>query len=229
MQEVHHAVPTAAAFIHKDFYVDDGMKSIPTAQEMISLINTTQGVSANAGLKLHKITSNENEVIEAIPVEERAKGVNDINLETDPLPVEIALGITWCLPNDSFQDRLFTRRGILSFFGKVERRELHHFSDAGASEGGYGQFSYLKQVNEQGKAHCALVIGKAQVTPIKLVTMHRLELTAATDSAKMSEFLKTELSFENIAEFFWTDSKIMLGYVNSDAKRFQVFVANRVQ
>lgn len=30
-------------------------------------------------------------------------------------------------------------------------------------------------------------------------------------------------------DFFWTDSKVILGYVNNDARRFHVFVANRVQ
>lgn len=30
-------------------------------------------------------------------------------------------------------------------------------------------------------------------------------------------------------DFFWTDSKVILGYVNNDARRFHVFVANHVQ
>ena len=30
-------------------------------------------------------------------------------------------------------------------------------------------------------------------------------------------------------QYFWTDSKVVLGYINNDAKRFQTFVANRVQ
>ena len=30
-------------------------------------------------------------------------------------------------------------------------------------------------------------------------------------------------------EIFWTDSKTVLGYINNDARRFHVFVGNRVQ
>ena len=30
-------------------------------------------------------------------------------------------------------------------------------------------------------------------------------------------------------EFFWTDNMAVLGYINNDARRFHVFVANRVQ
>ena len=29
--------------------------------------------------------------------------------------------------------------------------------------------------------------------------------------------------------FFWTDSKVVLGYVKNEARRFHVFVANRIQ
>ena len=41
--------------------------------------------------------------------------------------------------------------------------------------------------------------------------------------------LKKKLDIHVDDEIFWTDSKIVLGYINSDACRFKVFVANRVQ
>ena len=30
-------------------------------------------------------------------------------------------------------------------------------------------------------------------------------------------------------EFFWTDSKVVLGYISNNSKRFKIFVANRIQ
>lgn len=51
-------------------------------------------------------------------------------------------------------------------FGKVIKRELHHFSDA--SNTAYGQCSYLRLTNEERNIHCALVIGKSRVAPIKV-------------------------------------------------------------
>ena len=54
--------------------------------------------------------------------------------------------------------------------------------------------------------------------------MPRLELAAATISAKMSEFLREELSYTDIKEHFWTDR-----HVNNEAKSVQVHVTNRVQ
>ena len=32
-----------------------------------------------------------------------------------------------------------------------------------------------------------------------------------------------------MTEYYWTDSTVVLGYINYDLKRFKVFVANRVQ
>ena len=41
--------------------------------------------------------------------------------------------------------------------------------------------------------------------------------------------LKNVLDIHVDDEILWTDSKVVLGYINSDACRFKVFVANRVQ
>ena len=112
-------------------------------------------------------------------------------------------------------------------FGGIKAVELHYFSDA--SEGGYGQCSYIRLVNDSDKAHCSFVIGKARVSPLRQRSIPRLELAAATVSAKMSEFLRNELTYSDRSEYFWSDSKIVLGYINNEARRFHVYVANRVQ
>lgn len=40
--------------------------------------------------------------------------------------------------------------------------------------------------------------------------------------------LQKELEIKDLQEYFWTDSTVVLGYINNDARRFQVFVANRI-
>lgn len=112
-------------------------------------------------------------------------------------------------------------------FGRVTKRELHHFSDASTT--GYGQCSYLRLRNEEGNIHCALVMAKSRVTPTKVTTIPRLELTAAVVSVKTSNVLKEELGYADTEEYFWTDSKVVLGYINNEARRFHTFVANRIQ
>jgi hypothetical protein len=41
--------------------------------------------------------------------------------------------------------------------------------------------------------------------------------------------LEKELRYPNLQHYYWTDSKIVLGFINNEAKRFHVYVANRVQ
>ena len=38
-----------------------------------------------------------------------------------------------------------------------------------------------------------------------------------------------KLQYEHVVEIFWTDSKVVLGYIKSELKRFHVSVANCVQ
>ena len=59
----------------------------------------------------------------------------------------------------------------------LKKIELDHFSDA--STEGYGQCSYFRLVGTSEQVHCSLVMGKARVTPLKPITIPRLELTAA--------------------------------------------------
>ena len=63
-------------------------------------------------------------------------------------------------------------------FGAVVESTLHHFSHA--SEYGCGQISYLQLVDNAGRIHCSLVIGKACIALLKCMTMPRMELVAAT-------------------------------------------------
>ena len=112
-------------------------------------------------------------------------------------------------------------------FGQIKTVELHHFSDASLS--GYGQCSYLRLISESDQTHCSLVSGKARVTPLKPVTIPRLELTAAVVSVKISQWLGEELDYQDVSEFFWTDSKVVIGYISNTTSRFHVFMANRPQ
>ena len=97
-------------------------------------------------------------------------------------------------------------------FGKPKSIELHSFSNASIS--GYGQCSYVRMVNDQQKVHCSLVMAKSRVTPLKPVNVPRLELTAALVSTKISAFLRKELKYDCVPECFWTESKVVLGYIS---------------
>jgi len=72
-------------------------------------------------------------------------------------------------------------------------------------------------------------MGKSRVAPLKPVTIPRLELTAAVCSVRISQQLRRELERTIDQEYFWTDSKVVLGYIANESRRFHVFVAKRVQ
>ena len=93
--------------------------------EAIKLIKSTRKLFAKGGLHLHKFTSNSREVLETIPEDKRAKGLKNLDLHQNFLPMERALGFQWCVETNSFQfritlqDKPLTRRGILSTVSSV--------------------------------------------------------------------------------------------------------------
>ncbi|KAK7945396.1 hypothetical protein WMY93_001124 [Mugilogobius chulae] len=97
---------------------------------------------------------------------------------------------------------------VPSTFKQVQQYELHTFCDASVS--GYGVWLYLRTVLKSGEVQCTLVMGKARVTPAKVTTIPRLELSAAVVAARTASFLKRELEIQDLQEYYWTDSKVVL-------------------
>ena len=112
-------------FIHRNFYVDDGLASRPTAEEAVELIKNTQAALATTNIRLHKVVSNSTAVMEALPAEDRGKDVQDLDLRHDVLPTQRSLGVYWNLAEDTFTfqvslpEKPFTRRGVLSTMNSV--------------------------------------------------------------------------------------------------------------
>ena len=111
-------------------------------------------------------------------------------------------------------------------FGNVVYSELHHFCDA--SEQDYRAVSYLRSVNANGEIHCSFVLGKSRVTPLKKMTLPRLEPAAATVGVKIDKMIARELDIKVCKSTFWTGSTSVLQYIHNEDKRFHTFVANRI-
>ena len=110
----------AAMTLKRNFYVDDMLKSKECSRSSIALISNIRKMCASGGFNLTKFSSNDKEVLESIPQEERSKEVKECDLAVDNLPAERALGVYWCVENDSLGFRIelkykpLTRRDILS-------------------------------------------------------------------------------------------------------------------
>lgn len=139
----------------------------------------------------------------------------------DPVPAELkAKWERWRSNLPLLQEFSVPRCCKPKNFGHVTKRELHHFSDA--SNKWYRQCSYLWLTDERDQIHCSFVIGKSRVTPLKPVAIPTLELTAAVTSVRISDQLRRELQLENSEEIFWTDSKVVLGYIANESRCFHV-------
>ena len=301
--------------ILRSLYMDDLLKSVSTTEQAIQLVHEVSELLAKGGFRLTKWLSNDREVLNTIPEQERGKSLYHVNILEEQLPKELTLGLQWNPEQDAFvfditlPNKPLTRRGLLSMTAslydplgfvcpvtlipkkiqqqlckmeldwdecipekmaeevmkwknnleelskleiprcfkaateqnknsksskpsremKVESKaktELHIFCDA--SEFAYGAVAYLKVYNENfGKV--SFIMGKSRVAPIKMITIPRLELTAAVVAAKMYQFVKDEIDMTIDQVIFWTDSQVVLRYLHNTSSRFKVFVANRIQ
>lgn len=105
--------------------------------------------------------------------------------------------------------------------------ELHTFSDA--SELAIAAVSYVRVVSKDESRHTGFVIGKAKVAPKQGTTIPRLELCAAVLAVEVAEFIQRNLDHPLDNSQFYSDSKVVLGYITHQNRRFYVYVANRVQ
>ncbi|KRX59244.1 Protein UBASH3A -like protein [Trichinella sp. T9] len=110
---------------------------------------------------------------------------------------------------------------------EASRLELHGFGDA--SEAAYAAVVYLRAVKTPDDVQVSFVTAKSRVAPLKKLSTPRLELMAALLCARLVCYVRKELALNVEACHCWSDSKVALGWINGDANRWKLFVANRVR
>lgn len=109
-------------------------------------------------------------------------------------------------------------------FGNEVSMQLRVFSDA--STIGYGCVAYLRLCDDEDNVHTAFLMGKSRLAPVKSVTIHRLELTAATVAVHIGQL---QFDTKPGSVTYYTDSTTVLHYINRERKSFPVFVTNRMK
>ncbi|XP_037961012.1 uncharacterized protein LOC119690089 [Teleopsis dalmanni] len=102
--------------------------------------------------------------------------------------------------------------------------QLHAFCDA--SEKAYGAAIYIRATLKDGRLINRLLCSKSRVAPIKKQTIPRLELCAALLGATLMNRVKGDLNYKT-ESYYWTDSEIVLYWINSLPAKHQQIVANR--
>ena len=75
----------------------------------------------------------------------------------------------------------------------------------------------------------SFVFGKAKLAPSHATTIPRLELCAAVLAVEIAELVIGEQAFKPDSVTYYSDSKVVLGYISNEARRFYVYVSNRVE
>jgi hypothetical protein len=109
---------------------------------------------------------------------------------------------------------------------QVSSTQVHGFSDA--SEDAYSGVVYLRFVDTQERVHVSLVMSKTRVAPIKRLSIPRLELCGAQLLASLLQHIKEVFHLSTSQIFAWTDSTIVLNWLDGNPRRFKTFVGNRV-
>ncbi|XP_069128774.1 uncharacterized protein [Argopecten irradians] len=110
--------------VKRSMYVDDCLTSACTEKKAVSLVEDITKICKAGGFRITKWLSNNSDVIDSIPEEERAKVTKLWSLDSEP-PIERALGVYWFVEKDSlgFQIHLrnipANRRGMLSITSSV--------------------------------------------------------------------------------------------------------------
>ncbi|CAG9135063.1 unnamed protein product [Plutella xylostella] len=104
--------------------------------------------------------------------------------------------------------------------------ELHGFCDA--SEKAFACVIYSKATNDTGEAVITLMTAKTKVAPTKKkTTLPRLELCGAQLLAKLMNKCQMALTDLQLETYCWTDSQVVLAWLQGDKTRWDRYVANR--
>ncbi|XP_055931996.1 uncharacterized protein LOC129962275 [Argiope bruennichi] len=142
----------------------------------------------------------------------------------DPLPPVI--GKEWIHLVQSLKalEQVKNPRWILN--GTPIKLILHCFSNA--SEIAYGAIIYLQCIGANDIVTSRLVCSKSRVSPLKTVSIPRLELFGCLLTAQLKAKVEKALHLQIDSSVMYTDSTISLAWIQTPPHRLKTSVANRV-
>ena len=150
------------------------------------------------------------------------------------------LGLKWDTPlpeklhkplqkklNSYFGAALIEHWRALNFLASSQEIEhqLHIFVDA--STCAIAAIIYLRSYDNNTKqTETSFIISKCKVTPLKSLSVPKLELEAAIIGIRLLKTVQKETTLKIHDTHFWTDSRVVLDWIVSKKK---LFVANRIR
>lgn len=118
---------------------------------------------------------------------------------------------------------------ISRWIGHTENSQsssLHGFCDASSQM--YAAACYLRTLHPDNTVEIHLITAKTRVSPLKSMTIPRLELCAASLLARLLHATNRELNIPNLEIYAWTDSAVTLAWISTPPYKLKTFVSNRV-
>ncbi|XP_063923045.1 uncharacterized protein LOC135137352 [Zophobas morio] len=150
-----------------------------------------------------------------------------LKLDWDDTPPNEIIRLWESFINDlpCFQDLRIPRRIMPDTFLSCQ---LHGFGDS--SEKGYCAVVYFAFILPSAEITTSFVCAKCKVAPLKRLSIPRLELSAAVLLTRLINYIcriyQDLLTFSRICA--WSDSQVVLSWINSPPHRWKTFVSNRV-
>ena len=88
--------------------------------------------------------------------------------------------------------------------------------------------SYLRVYDSNESGQVRLLLGKAKIGPQHCHTIPRLKLCAAVMAVEIYKIALDHLDVTLDLVQFYSDSRVVLGYIKNEKRRFYVYVSNRV-
>ena len=145
----------------------------------------------------------------------------------DELPKDIVdRFLAWCVELPQLAEITIPRS---YFSGPFQHLDLHMFGDG--SQDVFSAVGFLRAhvtcTSGEITTELAFVLGKARVAPMKVMTVPELELQEALLAARLKRKICRALTVTVDKIFMWTDSAIVLQWINSTNKH-TIFIASRV-
>ncbi|GFX19904.1 integrase catalytic domain-containing protein [Trichonephila clavipes] len=103
---------------------------------------------------------------------------------------------------------------------------IHGFADA--STAAYGAVLYAQSISEEDVS-TRLLCSKSRVAPVKPITIPRLELCACVLLSQLLEKVLHSLTLPIQQIMLWTDSNIVLAWIQRSPEQLKTFIGNRIK
>ena len=162
---------------------------------------------------------------EVLPRRNTDRETSKLHLD-DPLPPELqSRWQTWCASLQGLEKIVLPRCLHPADITPVSHH-LCAFSDA--SDVAMGYVVYLLTEDSTGKNHLGFICGNSRVAPKNCSSIPRMELNAALFAARAVDAVKRTFTIPITSCIYFTDSRIVLGYLTNTSARFTNYVERRI-